>query len=71
MSARKRQRSRKEAEREKRDFNEKLDHERQSTFQTLQRLEQQKMEYDRLTQESSQIGELRHSIRWKCSVQYD
>ena len=48
-----------EAERDKRDFNEKLDHERQATFQTLQRLEQQKAEYDRLQQESSQIGEQR------------
>ena len=45
-----------EAERDKRDFNEKLDHERQATFQTLQRLEQQKAEYERLQQESSQIG---------------
>ena len=46
-----------ESERDKRDFTEKLEHERQNTYQTLQRLELQKQEYDRLRQESSQIGE--------------
>ena len=47
-----------EAEREKRDFNEKLDHEKAATYQAMQRLEQQKHEYERLHQESSQLGKL-------------
>ena len=50
-----------ESERDKRDFTEKLEHERQATYQTLQRLELQKQEYERLQQESSQIGEF-HQI---------
>ena len=45
-----------EAERDKRDFTEKLEQERQSTCQTIQRLDLQKHEYDRLQAESSQIG---------------
>ena len=48
-----------EAERDKRDFTEKLEQERHSTNQTMQRLEFQKQEYDRLQAESSQIGESR------------
>ena len=46
-----------EAEREKRDFDKKLENEKQSTYQAMQRLEHQKSEYDRLHQESSQIGQ--------------
>merc|ERR1711874_49684 len=45
-----------EAEREKRDFNDKLEHERQNSLQALQRIDQQKQEYEKLHQESSQIA---------------
>ena len=44
------------AERDKRDFTDKLEQERQATSQTLQRFEQQKQEFDRLQAESTQIG---------------
>ena len=46
-----------EAEREKRHFDDRLENERQSTMAALQRLENQKQEYDKLHQESSQIGQ--------------
>ena len=46
-----------EAEREKRAFDDKLESEKQSTYQVVQRLEQQKAEYDKLHMESSQIGQ--------------
>ena len=46
-----------EAEREKRAFDDKLESEKQSTYQAVQRLEQQKAEYDKLHMESSQIGQ--------------
>jgi len=49
-----------EAEREKRDFNDKLEHERQNSLQALQRIEQQKQEYEKLHQESSQIARERN-----------
>ena len=49
-----------EAERDKRDFTEKLEQERQATNLTLQRFDQQKQEYDRLQAESSQIGKVLH-----------
>ena len=55
-----------EAEREKRDFNEKLDHEKQATNQVMQRLDHQKQEYDRLHQESSQLGEFFSFLRLLC-----
>ena len=51
-----------EAEREKRDFDKKLEGEKQSTYQAMQRLEHQKSEYDRLHQESAQIGQLYQRI---------
>merc|ERR1711936_184867 len=44
----------------KRDFNEKLEHERQGSMQALQRLELQKQEYEKLQQESSQIARERN-----------
>ena len=46
-----------EAEREKRAFDDKLESEKQLTYQAVQRLEQQKAEYDKLHMESSQIGQ--------------
>merc|ERR1711892_1235533 len=49
-----------EAEREKRDFNDKLEHERQGSLQALQRIEQQKQEYEKLHQESAQIARERN-----------
>jgi len=49
-----------EAEREKRDFNDKLEHERQNSLQALQRIDQQKQEYEKLHQESSQIARERN-----------
>lgn len=49
-----------EAEREKRDFNDKLEHERQGSLQALQRIEQQKQEYEKLHQESTQIARERN-----------
>ena len=51
-----------EAERDKRDFTDKLEQERQSTYQTMQRLDLQKQEYDRLQAESSQIGRVESSL---------
>merc|ERR1719410_3201953 len=49
-----------EAEREKRHFDDRLENERQSTLAALQRLENQKQEYDKLHQESSQIARERN-----------
>merc|ERR1712106_459717 len=49
-----------EAEREKRDFNDKLEHERQGSLQALQRIEQQKQENEKLHQESAQIARERN-----------
>ena len=63
-----------EAERDKRDFTDKLEHERQSTYQTIQRLDLQKQEYDRLQAESSQIGRfsLRELLTFsKYAIQHD
>ena len=51
-----------EAEREKRDFNDRLENERQSTSAALLRLETQKQEYDKLHQESAQIGETSQTV---------
>lgn len=66
-----------EAERDKRDFTEKLEQERQATYQTMQRFDQQKQEYDRLQAESTQIGgidsfQLRAILTFsKYAIQHD
>ena len=43
------------AEREKRDFNEKLEQERQAGIQALKKIEKVKRDYDRLQQESTGV----------------
>ena len=44
-----------QAEREKRDFHEKLEQERQAGIQALKKIEKLKRDYDRLQQESTDI----------------
>merc|ERR1719309_707315 len=58
-----------EAEREKRDFNDKLEHERQNSLQALQRIEQQKQEYEKLQRESAQIAHERNDAVSKLNLE--
>ena len=60
------------AERDKRDFTDKLEQERQATSLTLQRFDQQKQEFDRLQAESTQIGSFTFKkIFRKYAIQHD
>jgi len=53
----------------KRDFNEKLEHERQSSIQAIQRIELQKQEYGKLQQESSQVARERNDAVSKLNLE--
>ncbi len=59
-----------EAEREKRDFHDKLEQERQASIQALKKLEKQKRDLERLQQESAAIARETRGNMHPCIIYY-